>query len=327
MVAVEIQQVRRACALSKDLPHASAKASGRRHALMHFLLFWMTVFWASNIVAAKEAVSGFGPFGLAQLRLAGAALLFGAIFLVWRRGARLRLSGRQWLVVAGVAFNGMTLNQICFINGLARTSVAHTGLIVALGPIMVLALSCLMHLEPLTPSKFLGMLISFGGVAVLTLDGGEQGTPAHWQGDLIVLAGTVSFAYYTIQLKEIANQYDAITLNTLTFVLGALLMIPFAARSVLRIHWSNVTPTAWGGLAFMVCLGTVVAYIFYAFALTELSASRAAAFAYLQPVIAAMLAAWLLAEKITPKVVAGGALILLGVYLAERERGEAVSQN
>ncbi len=310
---------------AKEVQQAGAKAPGHSHALMHFLLFWMTVFWASNIVAGKEAVNGFGAMGLAQLRLAGAALLFGALFLAWRGRVKLRLSGRQWLVLGGVAFNGMTLNQICFINGLAWTSVAHTGLIVALGPVMVLALSCLMRLELLTLPKFLGMLISFVGVAVLTLGGAEKGSAAHWQGDLIVLAGSVSFAYYTIQVKEIANQYDALTLNTLTFALGALLMIPFAARSVLHIRWANVTLGAWGGLAFMIGLGTVVAYLFYAFALTELSASRAAAFAYLQPVIAALLAAWLLGEKITTRMVGGGALILLGVFLAERERGETVS--
>ena len=289
---------------------------------MHILLFWGTVFWASNIVAGKEAVSGFGAMGLGQLRLAGAALLFAALFLAWRGRPQVRLSGRQWIVLTGVAFNGLTLNQICFINGLARTSVAHTGLIVALGPVMVLVLSCLLRLEPLTAPKFLGMLISFGGVAILTLGGAEKGSTAHWQGDLIVLAGSASFAYYTIQVKGIAQQYDALTLNTLIFAMGSLLMIPFALRSVLNIRWAKLTFGAWGGLAFMVVLGTVVAYLIYAFALTELSASRVAAFAYLQPVVAALLGAWLLGERITLGVVAGGALILLGVYLAERERGE-----
>jgi len=289
---------------------------------MHILLFWGTVFWASNIVAGKEAVSGFGAMGLGQLRLAGAALLFAALFLAWRGRPQVHLSGRQWIVLTGVAFNGLTLNQICFINGLARTSVAHTGLIVALGPVMVLALSCLMRLEPLTLPKFLGMLVSFGGVAILTLGGQEVGSAAHWQGDLIVLAGSASFAYYTIQVKEIANRYDALTLNTLTFALGSLLMIPFAARSVLSLRWASVTLGAWGGLAFMIVFGTVVAYLFYAFALTELAASRVAAFAYLQPVVAALLGAWLLGERITLRVVAGGAMILLGVYLAERERDE-----
>lgn len=290
---------------------------------MHVLMFWGTVFWASNIVAGKEAVSSFGAMGLAQLRLAGAALLFAVLFLAWRGWPELRLGGRQWLVLVGVAFNGLTLNQICFINGLARTSVAHTGLIVALGPVMTLALACLLRLEPLTLSKLLGMLISFAGVAMLTLGGQEAGSTAHWQGDLIVLAGSASFAYYTIQVKEIANLYDTLTLNTVTFALGCLLMIPFAARAVSQIRWAKVTLGGWGGLVFMIVLGTVVAYLFYAFALTELAASRVAAFNYLQPVVAALLGVWLLGEKITTRVVAGGALILLGVYLAERERGEA----
>jgi len=289
---------------------------------MHVLMFWGTVFWASNIVAGKEAVNGFGAMGLAQLRLAGAALLFAVLFLAWRGWPALRLGGRRWLVLLGVAFNGLTLNQICFINGLARTSVAHTGLIVALGPVMTLALACLMRLEPLTLPKLFGMLISFAGVAMLTLGGQEAGTAAQWQGDLIVLAGSASFAYYTIQVKEIANQYDTLTLNTVTFALGCLLMIPFAARSVLHINWAKVTVGAWGGLAFMVVLGTVVAYLFYAFALTELAASRVAAFNYLQPVVAALLGTWLLAEKITLRVILSGTMILLGVYLAERERGE-----
>jgi len=88
---------------------------------MHVLLFWGTVFWASNIVAGKEAVNGFGAMGLAQLRLAGAALLFAVLFAAWHGWPQLRLSGRQLLVLVGVAFNGLTLNQICFINGLART--------------------------------------------------------------------------------------------------------------------------------------------------------------------------------------------------------------
>ena len=72
----------------------------------------------------------------------------------------------------------------------------------------------------------------------------------------------------------------------------------------------------------MVTLGSAVSYLMYAFALKELVASRVAAFAYLQPVIATALGIWLLAEKITLRVVVGGALILLGVYVTERERGD-----
>jgi drug/metabolite transporter (DMT)-like permease len=70
----------------------------------------------------------------------------------------------------------------------------------------------------------------------------------------------------------------------------------------------------------MVVFGSVISYLLFAYVLTELAASRVAAFNYLQPVIASGLGIWLLSEQLTAKEVIGGALILAGVYLTERER-------
>jgi len=75
-------------------------------------------------------------------------------------------------------------------------------------------------------------------------------------------------------------------------------------------------------LAFLILFGSVMPYLLFAYVLTELAASRAAAFNYLQPVIASGLGIWVLSERLTSKVLIGGGLILAGVYLTERERGE-----
>jgi len=297
-------------------------AHATRHGRMHLLMLVTTFCWASNIIAGKEALRGFSPLALAQLRLGGAALTFGIVFLFWPRRARIHLSAREWLFLVWVALFGTTLNQLLFIGGLSRTSAAHTGLIVALGPVMVLALSCLMRLEALTALKFAGMAVSFFGVGVLTLGKAGQGSGATLAGDSIQLAGSAVFAYFTVLVKEIADRYDTLTLNTLVFAMGALMMVPFSLRSILEVRWGAMPPVAWGGLAFMVFFGSVAAYSIYAFALTELTAVRVAAFAYLQPAIATALGIWLLGEILTVRVVLGGASILLGVYLTERERGE-----
>ncbi len=292
---------------------------------MHALMLVATICWAANIVAVKEALHGFGPLALVQLRVLGAALLFGALFRAWRGRPRLRLGRREWGPMAVLALTGVMLNQLFFIEGVSRTSVAHTGLLVALGPVIVLVLACLMRLEPLTVPKFVGMLVSFAGVAVLTMGKSGQGNGAHWLGDLIVLAGSAVFAGYTIQLKKVADQYDALTLNAVTYGMGLLLLIPFGTRAVFETRWTDLTTHEGWALAYVVVLGSVVPYTVYAFALTDLAASRVAAFNYLQPVIATALGIWLLAEKLTGRVVVGGALILLGVYLTERERGEESS--
>jgi drug/metabolite transporter (DMT)-like permease len=186
-------------------------------------------------------------------------------------------------------------------------------------------------LEALTAWKFAGMMIAFAGVGILSADqggpgslgyGAGQGNGGHWVGDLILLASAMVFAVYTILVKEVANRYDALTLNTMTFAPGAILMVPFCARAVAETRWGYVTWEAWWGLTFMIVFGTVISYLLFAYVLTELAASRVAAFNYLQPVIASTFGIWVLSERLTPKVLAGGALILAGVYLAERERGE-----
>ena len=289
---------------------------------MHLLMLVTTLCWGANIVAGKEALRGLGPVALAQLRALGAALVFLLVFWAWRSRPALRLNRHDWLLLAAVGLSGVTLNQFFFIAGLNRTSVAHTGLIVALGPVMVLFLSCLLRLEGLTALKLAGMLVSFGGVAVLAVGHKAQSGGAHWQGDLTILGSSAAFACYTILVKKVSDRYDALTLNTLVFGLGALLLLPLGTPAVLRVQWSALSSPVWWSLAYMIIFGSLVPYLLYAFALTELAASRVAAFSYLQPAIATALAIWLLGERLTLRAVVGGALILLGVYLTERERGE-----
>ena len=225
-------------------------------------------------------------------------------------------------MLALTALFGISLNQICFIGGIDRTSAAHAALIIGLGPVMVLVMAVAVRLEALTGLKVAGTMIAFSGVAVLTTGKASSGATLH--GDLLTLAGTFVFAVYTILMKEVADSYDPITLNALVFSLGAVFMAPVALHDLLTVHWTSLPATAWWGAGFMVLMGTVISYIIYANVLQEISAARVAAYAYLQAVIAVALGIWLLAEKLDWRVLAGGTAILLGVYLTEREGRESI---
>jgi drug/metabolite transporter (DMT)-like permease len=304
-----------------ELDHTPSKQRHHRMGLTTFLMLVTTFCWASNIVAGKVALTGFKPLALAQLRMAGAAILYVILYFAWRGIPTLRLTKRQWLILALMALTGITLNQICYIGGLARTSVTHTGLIQAIGPVMVLMLSASIGTETLTYRKAFGMAISFAGVALLLLEKPVQGSGANWLGDLIVIAAGGFFALYTVLIKDVAKFYDSVTLNMLVFGLGTLFLIPFCATSVSEVQWNRIPAYAWWGLAYMVVFGSFVAYLIYAFALEKLSASRVAAFAYLQPLMAASMGIWLLGERISLPVIIGGIVILIGVHLTESARG------
>ncbi len=301
---------------------AAGKAVGRRLGLMHGAMTLVVTLWAANMVAGKYALRGFGSAALAQLRVLGAAVIYVIAFLPRSRRPSLRLTRREWIFYGVTALSGVTLNQLFFIGGLARSTVTHTGLIVALGPVMVLALAWMMGLEAMTALKLAGIVVSFAGVGVLTAVSEHDASRGSWSGDLILLAGTAVFSYYTILMKEAAGRFDELTLSLLTFGLGAVLMLPFAGTAVWEVRWRDIPVVAYASLIFMIVLGTVVPYLLFAYAMTGLSASRVAAFNYLQPVVATLLAVWLLSEKLTLGTLTGGAMILIGVYLTEREQGE-----
>ena len=290
------------------------------HAGIYGLMLLVTLLGGALPVAGKEALTGFGPVALAQLRLLGSALAYVAIFLAWPKRPRLRLRLGEWLFLAVVAALGVVANQLFFALGLSRSTVVHTGLIFSTGPVVVLVISCLLGLESLTVPKLAGMLISFGGVALLTVGVASRSDGGYWFGDLLLLAGTVAFSCYTILVKKISDRYGTLTLNTLTFGLGALLLLPLGVPAVSAVRWASLTFSVWSGLAFMVVFGSVVSYLIFAFALTELTAARVSAFGYLQPLITAALGAWWLAEELTFRVVLCGVIILVGVYLTERAR-------
>jgi len=304
------------------VPAARTAAARRSHAMMHLLMLAATFFWAGNIIAIKQGLKGFNGLALTQLRITLSGIIFMVLFLASGKHRGLRLTRREWLFMAMIGVTGVTLNQLSFIEGLARSSASHAGLIVALGPVMVLVLACAIRLEALTVPKFAGMLIAFGGVAILTTAKASPGATSTWAGDLILLAGSGFFAVYTILVKEVAEKVDAVTLNALAYLVGVPLMLPFAARSVMQVRWGEVPSQAWWGLAYAVFLGSILPYLIFALAMTELTAARVAAFAYIQPVIATGLGVLMLHERLSVRLFIGGGLILGGLYMTERERGE-----
>lgn len=292
------------------------------HHLMHIAMLIAVSFWAANMVAIKEALFGFGPMALALVRASAVAIVFGIIFLFAGKPSNLQMPPRQWLRFALIAFLGITLNQILIIYGVDYTNVPHAALIVAVEPVVVLVLSVMMRLEALTMLKSAGMAISFSGVVLLTYAKPARGGSTFLIGDLILMAEVVVFAYYTILLKEVVDQYDVVTLNTLIFGLGALLMIPFGAGAVRRLNWSQIPLRSFLGLSFMTFFSAVLGYLLFVYALKGLTASRVAAFNYIEPIMATALGIWLLHDRVGLWGLLGGALILLGVYFTERERGE-----
>lgn len=287
-----------------------------RPRLLPGLLGLMVVLWSLNFIIGKLVLRELPPLLASGLRLAGAGALMLPIYALSER--RSRLAERSDLVrLALLGVSGIALNQVFFLVGLERTTVAHAALIFGLSPILVLLAAAAAGQESVTARKLAGMLVALGGVAVLHA-GPASAAGASLTGDLLVLAGASAFALFTVLSKPFTARYGSIAMNTIGYVGGALALAPLIAWEARRFPLGEVSATAWAALAYMAVFPSVVCYLIFYSALRYLTASRLAALAYLQPVLATLMGVVLLGERVSGALVAGGALVLAGVWVAER---------
>lgn len=278
----------------------------------------MMLMWSFNYVAGKVALRHLDPLSLASFRMVCAALVILPFYFARRERQPLLPKSRSavvYVVMLGVA---MAMNQGLFTVGLAFTSSGHSSVILACGPVLVLLLARAMKQEVLTTVKILGTALAFGGVLVLESEHGLFARSPFLAGDLITLAGTTSFALWVVFGKKIAREYDSITMNAQNLLVAAVVLSPLALWQGIHLDWKSVGWVGWAGMFYMAAFSSVAAYVLFYWALRHMTASRVTAVNYLQPVGAIVLAALFLGEKATGYLLAGAALVLLGVWLAER---------
>lgn len=275
-----------------------------------------TLLWGVNFTAAKRVLLEVDPLAVAAARAAGGLVVFLAMLLLLD-GPR----GFAWSRLkraAPLGLLGVFANQIFFIEGLKRTSASHSAVLIALLPLYVLLLSLLTRQERLTPWKGIGIGAAFGGVVLVAAGHGARAGGATLLGDLITMCGGMAFAAYTVLGRPVVRDLGPLRTTALAFAGGGTAILLVASPAARRQDWRSLTPTAAWGLVYVVVGATVLAYLFYYLALDRLEPSKVAVFMYLQPVVAALLATFVTGEPLTPRFVAGGALILAGVLAAER---------
>jgi len=274
----------------------------------------MLVMWSINYVAGKVALRHMDPFTLVAFRFEVAGVIMLAIYAAQKQRMRLR-PGDIWTFTY-LSFLGVVLNQGLFTVGLNYTTSSHSAVVVAIDPILILILASAMRLERLTAGKIGGMALAFIGIVVLEAENGPHSPLLI--GDLISLGGALGFSFYAVFAKRITQTYDAIALNTFNCAGAAILFLPLAIRQGIVLDWKSVGWAGWGAMMYMAIFSSVTAYLLFYWTLRYMDPSRVAAINYLQPICVVVLASFFLAERPSRHLLASTALVLTGVWLAER---------
>ena len=277
-------------------------------------LLLMAVIWGANFAFVKIGATAIGP-----LPFNAARVLIGTVVLL----AMVALMRGHWparreavkLVALGAVGNG--LYQACFIEAIARTSVASVAMVVSSTPLWLALLGRWRGTERINGRGWTGMVISLGGIAMVVFGASASRASGHsWMGDLLALAGVGSWVVYITKLRPLTQTSDPLHLHALTMLGGAVTLLVIAAPQMAQVSWSTVPSNAWVALAYGSLAAMVFAYLLYYRGIRTLGPTRTSMYGNLQPIVALAAAAFLLGEIPTLWQEVGCALTVVGLLLA-----------
>jgi drug/metabolite transporter (DMT)-like permease len=302
--------------------HLRARPGG---ALLYAALLLHTFISAGTYLCAKRTLVEIPALPLGLLRFVGASILLSFLVLrLRRRGERLPPKGsRAKLLLLG--FVAVPLNQGFFLFGLQLSTAAHAALLYTLTPLFVLLLAQAILGEFPGWKTAVGTALALGGTVWVLLQRGLDLGRGPLLGDLLLLVAVIAWAVYTAEGREVVARFGALPTIAWTIISGTILYLPVGIGSLLvpayRADIAKASSQAWVGLAYLIVMTSVIAYLIWYWALGRLAAARVAIFTNLQPLATAILAHLFLDEQVTWSFLLGGAVVISGVLLAQHDAG------
>jgi drug/metabolite transporter (DMT)-like permease len=212
----------------------------------------------------------------------------------------------------------VTFQYVIQVSAQDFTSATSASLLINTSVFIIMILGALFLGERMTWTRIMGAVIGFVGVALLVTKGSLSLTmDGNALGDLMILLCAFLWSVYSIYGKKIATKYHPLVLLNYIFILGAIGLIPFYFLTP-HMPIQSVPLIGLAAILFLAIFCSIIAYLVYNIALEKMDASRVAVYIYFVPLSTIVLAALILNETLTTASAAGGVMVLLGMYLAEK---------
>jgi drug/metabolite transporter (DMT)-like permease len=294
-------------------PGRPVRASGPGVWLTDLSLFCMAAIWGVNFVVVKFATGVLQPLAFNAVRVSLAAVTLVVVGSI---------SGKPWphrrhaLALLGLGVLGNGLYQVFFINGVALTRAGDAALLIAATPAFIALIGRVRGVERIGRKGWIGILLSIGGIGLVSGAAALVQTRAAVLGDLLILCGSLCWAFYTVLLKPYTHDVDGIKLSALTMVGGALSLDAYAWHDVAQAHWTTAPHSVFVAMLFSGIGALVIAYLFWYRGVRVIGPTRTAMYSNLQPIFAVLVAWAALGEIPTLWQGVGAASIMSGLVLA-----------
>ena len=270
------------------------------------------VIWSFAFPASRAALPYFSVEQVVLLRYLTACLFYLVLFLIGRFPLP-RLKDLPLIFVMGLL--GVTIYQLLFVFGMGRVAGGAAAMIITANPVVSSLLARVFLSEKLSPMAWCGILISLGGVAVISL---LKGTDGDIQGFTALICAVVVISIFFVFQKPFFKRYSPLAMTSYTSFAGTIPLLYFLPDTIPALMAAPIAPILW--IAAMGIFSSGIGFIWWFYALSKLPAGIVTSTLFLQPVFVTIISWLWLGEIPETKTYLGGVVVLFGIALILKEQ-------
>ncbi|WP_439182217.1 DMT family transporter [Carboxylicivirga taeanensis] len=285
-----------------------------RHKVLVSLILAM-ICWAFSFVWIKQAFISFNPLTIVLMRLVISASLLFVILRLLKQLIPMHKKDLKWFML--LAFFEPFLYFIGETFGLELVSSTVGAVIVSTIPLLAPITDRVIFKSRISWANIIGIVVSFAGVLMLIFKN-DFSLVAPIKGILLVFLAVFSTLGYSIVLKKVPGNYNAVSIITYQNTIGGLYFLPFfLIYDLPRLGEKPLTGEAIYAVISLSVVASSLAFIFFTYGMRKVGITKANVFVNMIPVFTAILAWWILDEALTMQKLIGISLVIGGVFVSQ----------
>lgn len=300
----------------------------------HLAMLMATIMWGAMTPIAKSVLEQgvLDGMALSVVRIGGGAILFLLFSLLPQKiTGDTKVTPKDYFSLFLASIVMISANQGLFIIGIQYTTPVDTSVMCTLTPVFTLLLAAIFIGNPLTPLKVLGVILGLTGALLMAFSNeGNEIAVNPMLGNLLCMMAQICASVYYVFFLKVINRYPAFTIMKWMFLFSALTYIPCILPFIPSIRWMELKTSSLLGLGYIILFPTFLAYLIIPFSQKLLKPTVISTYAYLQPVVASLLATIMGLALFGWNRIFASALIFIGVFLVSfsmRPKEESINNS
>ena len=279
----------------------------------HISLLLCNIVWACDYPFYNLVLGRY----ITPLAMVSASLVVAAVWslvpLLWEKHERIAAEDR--IKIFGAALLIGISRKLCMMFGLAQTSPIDGSIISTTTPLIVLLLSVFVGLERFTKMKLLGLLLGMAGAIAIIISSSTTHEHSGLRGNLLIFTSACVSAAYMVYFKRLVSKYRITTLLRWIYCISALIMLPIGAHEIIETKFDTMSSEIIFASLFVLIVPTYLPNLFLNYSLRFVAPTVTSIYAYIQPIVAIILAVAMGLDKLHLDTVLFALVIFVGVGL------------